>query len=223
MLIAPAVIVLAAACTPREPVNQVENRGHEMPWRQVITFTPCTVADTSRIFADGVVPDPGAAPIEYTVQPDKETGELVKSNPVTLQRGRWYRMQIALYNQQGALITQAYLTAEQAPLHQFFFNCTQLLNPTDRYPSPIESQVTYKYADALTLNGVRQPMGFDGVLQVLPTATQSEFNLRCRLVHVIPPAVKTDAQGNFYPFDAPGKHIIGVTDLDLQLPVRVQE
>ena len=113
-LLLPILAGLITACTPKEPVNNVEERGHELPWSQVITFTPCTASDTSALFANGIQPT-GQPAVQFTVQTDEATGKLIKSEPVSLKRGTWYHMTIDLYNKQKVSINDQYLTPEQAP------------------------------------------------------------------------------------------------------------
>lgn len=216
------LLIILSACHAPEVINTVDERGHEMPWTIDITFTPTTVNDTTELYADGIAPTTEGE-ILYRSTTNEKTGEIEKSSPVHLKKGTWYRTKIIFLNKAGEELNKQFLTEEQAPMHQFFFISTRKAKENDTTPRKIPSQVIYKYADNYRLNGERQPIGFEGVVRLRDDIAYGDFNLRALLVHVTPPATKKHKNGYYYPFDAPGRHLLGVTDMDIQIPIIVEE
>lgn len=210
------------ACKAPEVKNHVEERGHEMPWSIALHFTPGTVQDTTAFYADGFTPS-GQAALTYKVTTNAEEGGVAKSDPIHLKKAVWYHLNIHFYNKAGVLLNAQYLTLEQAPMHQFFFTCTRLKDAAQKFPSKVATQVIYKYMDKERIQGERQPIGFEGVLRLKDEVAYTDFNLRALLVHVTPPATKKSKEGTYYPFDAPGRHLLGVTDMDIQIPIIIQQ
>lgn len=214
--------LLFLACKAPEVKNHVEERGHEFPWSIEVLFTPGTAQDTTTLYAERFTPS-GGETLSYTITTDDSDGTIRKPEPIRLAKNQWYKVNINFYNKAKVRLNAQYLTPEQASMHQFFFVCTRLKNTSQKYPSKIASQVIYKYMDVAPSGGERQPIGFEGVLRLKEELAYTDFNLRTQLVHVVPPATKKSKEGSYYPFDEPGEHLLGVTDIDLQIPIIVQE
>ncbi|MCI6154319.1 MAG: hypothetical protein PUI84_06735 [Bacteroidales bacterium] len=212
------VLTMLGACkkiTPEKPINQAEERGHDMPYSTDFIFTPCQVEGTGGMFVDKII-DKGES-FTWTFSNEKPNHE-----PIALKRGTWYHLQVVLKNFAGESINDQYVTPEQALLHQFFLISKVLKEDNKKVYRTIESNIVYKYAETLMLEGKRNPIGFDGAFQVLDSATPDQFFLNIILVHVLPPATKINRKENtFYPFDKPSR-TMGTRDLELYIPVTLK-
>lgn len=222
ILFAAVLLVSLFSCRAPEVKNQVEEKEHEMPWSVEILFTPGTVQDTTAVYADRFNAS-GKTPLSYKETKDSKKGSVIKSGAVELAKGEWYKVDINFYNKAGVKINAQYLTDEQASMHQFFFLSTRREDTSKPYPTPIATQVIYKYMDPKPSDGEKQPIGFEGALRLIDDVAYPDFYLRTQLVHVVPPATKKNKEGNYYPFDEPAKHLLGVTDIDLQIPITVKQ
>lgn len=214
--------IILSSCKAPEPNNQIDDRGHEMPWRTEIVFTPGSITKEEGYFADGFTASNKS--FSYNITTNAENGELIFDAPVRLNKGTWYDVVINFYNKSGVLLNKQYLTDEQLVMHQFFFISYRKKNENDPYPTQrIKSQITYRYSDTKELNGVRHPIGFKGALRLIDAPEYDDFYLNLVLVHVTPPGRKTDKAGNFYPFDAPSNRLMGVTDINMQIPIIINK
>ena len=214
------LFAMVSCLKPERPKNQVEEKGHEEPWTEVIAFTPCTFTPNEDIYADDVKIKPSSQAMTYTITTGND-GKLIKSGNVSLKKGEWYEMKINFQNKKGENINSQFLTAEQVTMHQFFFNSMVWDENKKSNVKTAKSQIDYKYADAKGVDGVRQPIGFAGVVSVNGDAEYNEFNIRIILCHVVPPATKKNDKGKYYPFNAPAARLLGVTDMDITIPVKV--
>lgn len=201
--------------TPEKPINEAEDRGHEMPYSTDFVFTPCEVADTSALFVDKIA-NKGEA-VTWTFSNEKPN-----HSPLSLKRGQWYHLEIILRNPSGTNLNPQYITPEQSALHQFFFISRVPKDESKKSYQTIASNITYKYAETLQLEGKRNPIGFEGAFYVHPNAAPENFFLNVILVHVLPPSTKINRTANsFYPFDKPAR-TMGTRDLELYIPIKLQ-
>ncbi len=234
------LLLLISGCgRPPEPKNQALEKGHEEPAKVELIFTPGTLAQESIISTDYVVagfePEAGVEDViyvgEYQSLPDPKNPNgriqklvVTKGEIINLSKGKWYRLRAKFYNAAGAPITWQYLTPDQQMMHQFFFRTYEGFNEDiGRYEKQNWEIVDYKYGDRDDDRDrlLPFPVGFLGYFYIKPDVSLEQFVERVTLAHIAPPASKLNAEGVPHRFDRPARRLMGVTDIDVRVNIKI--
>lgn len=225
---------------PEEPIDNASDRGHDMPNRAEVIFKPLLKADTTKsfAFADDIELVPNADSIIWSYDPNKPGFVLAV---LTLEKEKAYQMEINLYNLAGENINYQLITEQQAPMHQFFFETKRKEIKKNVDPKTgketlrevvhvIPSFGIFKYADHISIRteGKRNPVGLKGVLYVKDDAQVDDKTFFVlTMAHVIRPNTKINRNSKnkeypFYPFDKPKVTLMGVSDIQMSIPLKIK-
>lgn len=216
---------------PEEPIDNASDRGHDMPNRAEVIFKPLLKADTTKsfAFADDIELVPNADSIIWSYDPNKPGFVLAF---LTLEKEKAYQMEINLYNLAGENINYQLISEAQAPAHQFFFETKrkEIKKNGKAVFHVIPSFGIFKYADhfGLRTEGKRNPVGLKGVLYVKDDAQVDDKTFFVlTMAHVIRPNTKINRNSKnkeypFYPFDKPKVTLMGVSDIQMSIPLKIK-
>lgn len=214
-------LFLASCDSAPVPENNAEDLEHDEATRVELVFTPGTLAQENienNIYAQGFTPDASLPSLTLNSQTNEETGNrtITPAEGLTFVPNRWYKVAINLYNHAGVNINRTISAfPEQVKAHQFYYRTlVNGENQADKY-------VDFRYGD-LTAEGqlVMPPLGFVGYIRFkadLPAGAQ----LNPVLVHVVPPAIKTQKRGEPYPFHTPPASLMRDVDVNFRFPIAV--
>ena len=174
--------------TPKPPVDERQNKGHDNPTFAELTLTEATLkagktfstettlddVDLSTAAVQKIGLDQSGATIRFIEGPGyskKCTGESTAKAP-----NRVYLLKIDYKNLSGQLMNDQLISDEQINRHQHFFKeeDPDATDPKDKYiKSSILMSYSYAYCDVFA--GKKNPVGLTGLLQfVKPEATSSK-------------------------------------------------
>lgn len=217
--------------SPLAPTDETTDKGHEEWAKVTFKFTKGHLHGAN-FHADPINPKTKyfttVQEISYEIN---EKGDVVPStqDPIRFIQGREYGLEITYYNKKGEIVNQEFVSEKMAPMHQHFF---MVKNVKSLEGNPLNLQtldlLSYTYRDTSSwdkmirnggeLRDAKDPIGLKGYFHIKEKYTN--FDLNVILVHIIN-GNKLDDEGNPYPFHNPSKRILGVQDLNLNIPVRV--
>mgnify|MGYP000050698275 FL=1 len=214
-------LVLASCDSAPIPENNAEDLQHDEATRVELIFTPGTLAQDNikdHIYAQGFTPDASRPTLVLNAETDQATGHrtITPNAGLNFVPNRWYKVEVNLYNHAGTNINRS-ITAfpHQVNAHQFYFRTlVNNENQADRYAD-------YRYGD-VTADGqlVMPPLGFVGYIRFKADLPDGA-NLNPILVHVVPPAIKTQKRGEPYPFHTPPASLMRDVDVNFPFPISV--
>lgn len=166
----------------------------------------------------------------YTFTSTDDGVKVVTKNPIRLVQGKAYGLEITYYNKQGKRINSEFTTKEMAKTHQHFFIPSKIKSIKEGVATATkENIIHYEYRDTEPENGMygsdgvklrnaKDPIGLKGFFEV-EKAYQS-FDLKVVLIHVIAGS-KLDDKGNPYPYHSPSPRVLGSTDFNRPIPIRI--
>lgn len=230
-------LLLLVSCSSEAPIatDETLDKGHDDWYKVVYRFTEGEKVDAPRGKANFVGYKNDNSLLFKTVQEytfiSTENGlEIPNKEPIKLIEGKSYSLEAFYYNKDNKVMNHEFTTAEMAPIHQHFF----IPKNIESIKSGIEkgekhNLISYEYRDTnpdnkyIESSGVairkeKNPIGLKGYFTV-DKAYQS-FDLKIVLVHVIRGS-KLDDNGNPYPFYQPSLRVLGTTDLNVKVPMRI--
>lgn len=152
------------------------------------------------------------------------------SNPILLVKGLTYSLEIKYFSEEGKEIQGEFVADSKR--HQHFFKSVNVQSLEGG--STNSENIAYVYRDTdpwdmpyspvniarkrVTLRDSKDPIGFKGYFTV--TESYQSFNLNVILIHLIAGS-KLDENGNPYPFNKPSERLLGQTDLNLKIPMKI--
>lgn len=221
------LLFLASSCGKApEPINQALNKGHGEPAKIEMIFTAGNLSQESIIskayLVAGFEADAAAQDLVFVGKYNEEN-KFVTTGGVSLSKGKWYRLRVNFYNATGQLINSQFLTPEQQKMHQFFFRTYESYNEDEgRYMKQNKKLIDYKYGDTDDSGKLLDlPVGFLGYFYIKPDVSLEQIVERVTLAHVTPPASKLNDEGVPYKFDSPSRRLMGVTDIDIRVDIKI--
>jgi len=181
--------------TPKPPVDERQNKGHDNPTFAELTLTEATLkagktfstettledVDLSTAAVQKIGLDQSGATVRFIEGPGYSKKFTVESTAKT--PNRVYLLKIAYKNLSGQLMNDQLISDEQINRHQHFFKEVDpdvkekdpdATNPKVEYiKTPILMSYSYAYCDVFA--GKKNPVGLTGLLQfVKPEATSSK-------------------------------------------------
>lgn len=152
------------------------------------------------------------------------------SEPIRLIKGYAYSLEIKYFSEDGKEMQGEFVAASKT--HQHFFVSTNVEALEGGNTNP--ENIVYVYRDTdpwnvpyspvniarkrVTLRDSKDPIGFKGYFSV--TEKYQKFDLNVILIHLVAGS-KLDENGNPYPFNKPSERLLGQTDLNLKIPMKI--
>lgn len=231
------VLIVLASCSSEAPiaVDETLDKGHEDWYKVVYKFTEGEKVDAPRNKANfiGYKNDNGLlfkTVQEYTFISTENGLEIPNKSPIKLIEGKSYGIEAFYYNKDNKVMNHEFTTAEMAPIHQHFFipkNIKSIKLGVEKGKK--HNLISYVYRDTnpdnkyiessgVVIRNVKNPIGLKGYFTV--NKAYQSFDLNVVLVHVIRGS-KLDDNGNPYPFYKPSLRVLGATDLNVKIPMKI--
>lgn len=173
--------------TPKPPVDERQNKGHDNPTFAELTLTEATLkagktfstettlddVDLSTAAVQKIGLDQRGATVRFIEGPGYSKKFTVESTAKT--PNRVYLLKIAYKNLSGELMNDQLVSDEQINRHQHFFKEVDpdVMDKVKYIETPILMSYSYAYCDVFA--GKKNPVGLTGLLQfVKPEATSSK-------------------------------------------------
>lgn len=234
------------SCKPEKPKNEAEDRGHEMPSTTIYTLTEGTLSNENAIGSNGknrkylgdgfLAMNTKVQTVKFKQVPKNNGSELVREGDgFEMKPDVWYQIKVDFINKSGENINSQYYETEEARrLHQFFFRSFEYEEgkTVDRMLNRVYGEdniFVYRYGDKMKNGSLMDPpIGFVGYIKYVGNKSdklkgKNKIVLNPFLVHSMSSSKLTfDKETKElvpYPFDDPGKNIIGISDIDHRIPV----